>query len=142
MGRYDHMYTLHRLPLLLQPTPLPQHHPKNMNQLREVQEAGSLRTHFANPWNVVEIFTLVSMSVGAVFRVWAFTCDGEGRWLCGEASGVSDSSSVSEINEVYLAQYFQAASAPLVLGRLLFLTQVRGMLLFWCTKQVEKGTAF
>lgn len=98
--------------VVISPTPIPH------TQLREVQEAGSRRTHFANPWNVVEIWTLVTISIAIVFRIWAFVCSGEGKWLCGEIYG-------SPVNEVYFAQYFQAISAPLVLGRVLFLTQVR-----------------
>lgn len=92
--------------------------------MREVQEAGSFRTHFANPWNVVEIWTLVTISVAVVFRVWSFVCTGEGEWLCGEVSTAVQTSTVNPVNEVYFAQYFQAVSAPLVMGRVLFLTQV------------------
>ena len=94
-------------------------------QVREVQEAGSIRIHFFNPWNVVEATTLASLTVAIFFRMWAFVCDGNGAKFCGELATTGSSSSVSDLNEVYLAQYFQAASAPFVLGKVLFLTQVR-----------------
>lgn len=70
----------------------------------------------------MEATSLVTLTVAFLFRSWAFVCDGHGEWLCGELAG--GSSSVSNLNEVYLAQYFQAASAPFVLGKVLFLTQV------------------
>ncbi|CAM9525154.1 unnamed protein product, partial [Hapterophycus canaliculatus] len=89
-------------------------------QVHEVQEAGSIRVHLMNPWNVVEATSLASLSAAFFFRMWAYTCNGNGEFFCGEVL----SSSVNELNEVYLAQYFQAASAPFVLGRVLFLTQV------------------
>lgn len=91
--------------------------------MREIQEAGSIRMHFFNAWNLVEATMLASLSVAMFFRVWAFACDGEGKWFCGN-HGRPDDTDVSSLNEVYLAQYFQAASAPFVLGRVLFLTQV------------------
>ncbi len=78
--------------------------------------------HLFNPWNVVEVTSLASLSAALVFRGWAYVCAGEGHFFCGELS--TGSGSVSELNEIYLAQYFQAASAPFVLGRILFLTQV------------------
>lgn len=90
-----------------------------------MQEAGSIRIHFFNPWNVVEATTLASLTVAMLFRMWAFVCDGNGAKFCGELAITGSSSSVSDLNEVYLAQYFQAASAPFVLGKVLFLTQVR-----------------
>lgn len=71
----------------------------------------------------MEVTSLGSLSAGFFFRVWAYFCDGTGEYFCGQLS--TGSSSVSELNEVFLAQYFQAASAPFVLGKLLFLTQVR-----------------
>lgn len=79
--------------------------------------------HFFNPWNIVEATTLATLTVAFLFRTWAFVCDGHGEWLCGEHS--ANDSDVSDLNELYLAQYFQAASAPFVLGKMLFLTQVR-----------------
>lgn len=88
-----------------------------------MQEAGSIRVHLFNPWNVVEVMSLASLLTALVFRGWAYVCAGEGQFFCGELS--TGSSSVSELNEIYLAQYFQAASAPFVLGRILFLTQVQ-----------------
>lgn len=88
--------------------------------MHEVQEAGSVRAHLMNPWNVVEATSLASLSAALFFRMWAYTCNGHGEFFCGEVL----SSSVNELNEVYLAQYFQAASAPFVLGKVLFLTQV------------------
>lgn len=78
--------------------------------------------HFSNPWVLVETTMLISLSAAFVFRLWAFVCDRHGEWLCGELS--TDVPSVSDFNVVYMAQYFQAASAPFVLGRMLFLTQV------------------
>lgn len=95
-------------------------------QVREVQEAGSIRVHLLNPWNLVEVTSLASLSAGFIFRTWAYMCHGQGEYFCGElsAGGVP----VSDLNEVYLAQYFQAASAPFVLGKVLFLTQVISVL--------------
>lgn len=87
-----------------------------------MQEAGSIRVHLTNPWNVVEVTSLASLSAGFFFRMWAYVCVGNGQYFCGQLS--TGSSSVSDLNEVYLAQYFQAGSAPFVLGKLLFLTQV------------------
>lgn len=92
-------------------------------QVREVQEAGSIRVHLFNPWNLVEVTSLASLSAGVVFRTWAYVCYGHGEYFCGELS--AGGASVSNLNEVYLAQYFQAASAPFVLGKVLFLTQVQ-----------------
>ncbi|CAM9561668.1 unnamed protein product, partial [Scytosiphon promiscuus] len=86
---------------------------------KQVQEAGSVRGHLTNPWNVVEATSLASLSAAFFFRMWAYTCNGHGEFFCGEVL----SASVNELNEVYLAQYFQAASAPFVLGKVLFLTQ-------------------
>lgn len=101
----------------------------NIEQVREVQEAGSVRTHFFNPWNIVEVITLATLAVAFFFRTWAFVCDGHGMLLCGELS--TGAASVSDLNEVYLAQYFQAASAPFVLGKVLFLTQVTNEVVFF-----------
>ncbi|CAM9198081.1 unnamed protein product [Ectocarpus sp. 12 AP-2014] len=92
-------------------------------QVHEVQEAGSLRVHLFNPWNVVEATKLASLSTAFFFRMHAWVCDGHGEYFCGQLS--TGSGSVNELNEVYLAQYFQAASAPFVLGKVLFLTQAR-----------------
>lgn len=78
--------------------------------------------HLFNPWNLVEVTALASLSAGFIFRTWAYVCHGRGQYFCGEMS--PGWVSVSDLNEVYLAQYFQAASAPFVLGKLLFLTQV------------------
>lgn len=91
-------------------------------QVREVQEAGSIRVHLFNPWNLVEVTSLASLSAGFIFRTWAYVCHGQGEYFCGEMS--ASWVSVSDLNEVYLAQYFLAASAPFVLGKVLFLTQV------------------
>ncbi|CAM9180402.1 unnamed protein product [Ectocarpus fasciculatus] len=93
-------------------------------QVHDVQEAGSLRVHLFNPWNVVEATKLASLSTAFFFRMHAWVCDGHGEYFCGQLS--TGSGSVNEINEVFLAQYFQAASAPFVLGKVLFLTQARG----------------
>lgn len=87
-----------------------------------MQEAGSIRIHLTNPWNLVEATSLASLSAGFFFRMWAYVCVGNGEYFCGQLS--TGSSSVSDLNEVYLAQYFQAASAPFVFGKVLFLTQV------------------
>ncbi|CAM9347034.1 unnamed protein product [Ectocarpus sp. 4 AP-2014] len=84
-------------------------------QMHEVQEAGSLRVHLFNPWNVVEATKLASLSTAFFFRMHAWVCDGHGEYFCGQLS--TGSGSVNELNEVYLAQYFQAASAPFVLGK-------------------------
>lgn len=71
---------------------------------------------------------LATLSAGFFFRLWAYVCVGNGQYLCGQLS--TGSSSASELNEVYLAQYFQAASAPFVLGKVLFLTQVTSIVFY------------
>ena len=108
---------------------LPYRANQNNEKWRDVQEAGSIRMHLFNPWNVVEVTSLASLSAGFVFRMWAYVCVGEGQYFCGQLS--TGSHSVSDLNEIYLAQYFQAASAPFVLGRILFLTQVLTLVAFF-----------
>lgn len=70
----------------------------------------------------METASLVSLITAQVFRLWAFVCHGRGEYFCGEVT--DDPLGTDELNEVYLAQYFQAVSAPFVLGKVLFLTQV------------------
>lgn len=103
-----------------------------------MQEAGSLRVHLFNPWNLVEVTSLASLSAGITFRAWAHVCHGGGEFFCGEM--LADGASVSDFHEVYLAQYFQAASAPFVLGKLLFLTQVSSMLRALGGLRLRRGT--
>lgn len=66
--------------------------------------------------------SLVSLITAQVFRLWAFVCHGRGEHFCGKVT--DDPLETDELNEIYLAQYFQAVSAPFVLGKVLFLTQV------------------
>ena len=70
----------------------------------------------------METASLVSLITAQVFRLWAFVCHGRGEYFCGEVT--DDPLGTDELNEVYLAQSFQAVSAPFVLGKVLFLTQV------------------
>lgn len=44
----------------------------HIEQVHEVQEAGSLRVHLFNPWNVVEATKLASLSTAFFFRMHAW----------------------------------------------------------------------
>lgn len=44
----------------------------HIEQVHDVQEAGSLRVHLFNPWNVVEATKLASLSTAFFFRMHAW----------------------------------------------------------------------